>query len=149
MMISDALDSKSLYEDVFKVFYDWGKQISFQGLPAVDGEPQLKPFNITHNSDMKAAWYLSNRGGGGKSTNFFCMLCSYTRVTLLAYNVEESHCNHCKKRGKSKCYHHSICDSVTVEALMHELESELGDYYKNYGKQYYDIRKKTKIKTDT
>ena len=149
MMIADARDSKSLYEDVFKVFYDWGKLISFQGLPAVDGEPQLKPFNVTHNSDMKAAWYLSNRGGGCKSTNFFCTLCSCTRDTLLSYNVEGSRCNRCKKRGKRKCYHHSVCDSVTVESLMHDLESELGDYYNNYGKQYDDVRKKkTKIKTD-
>lgn len=32
MMIADARDSKPLYEDVFKVFYDWvGKQISIHG----------------------------------------------------------------------------------------------------------------------
>jgi hypothetical protein len=32
MMIADARDSKSLYGDVFKVFYDWvGKQISIHG----------------------------------------------------------------------------------------------------------------------
>ena len=41
MMIADARDSKSLYEDVFKNFYDWGKQISIQGLPAINGEPAL------------------------------------------------------------------------------------------------------------
>jgi hypothetical protein len=38
MMIADARDSKSLYEDVFKVFYDWGKQISIHGIPTFNSE---------------------------------------------------------------------------------------------------------------
>jgi hypothetical protein len=110
-----------------KFFYDWGRQISTHGLPALDGESALKPFNLTHNSDMKAAWYLSNRGGGGKSAEFFCTLCSCTRDTLLLYNMGDLHCDRCKRRGKSKCYHHDACDSVTVSELLFDLQAELGE----------------------
>jgi hypothetical protein len=102
MIIADARDTKVLYEDVYKEFYDWGKQISIEGLPTGNGEPALRPFNLTHNSDMKAAWYLSNRGGGCKTTEFFCTICSCTRDELVFFKVEEARCNRCKRHSKSK-----------------------------------------------
>ena len=71
MIVADAKDSKVLYEDAFKGFCEWGKHISIHGLPATGKEPALRPFKVTHNSDMKAAWYLSNRGSGCKTTHFF------------------------------------------------------------------------------
>ena len=79
IIVAEAKESKALYEDVYKGFYEWGKQISIHSLSATDKEPALRPFKVTHNSDMKAAWYLSNRGGGCKTTHFFCTLCSCTR----------------------------------------------------------------------
>jgi hypothetical protein len=97
MIIANARDTKALYEDVYKDFYDWGKKISSEGLPDENGEPELRPFNLTHNSDMKAAWYLSNRGGGCKTTEFFCTLCSCTRDKLVSFNVGEARCDHCKQ----------------------------------------------------
>jgi hypothetical protein len=118
------------------------------GLPAEDKELALKPFNLTHNSDMKAAWYLSNRGGGCKTTEVFCTVCSCTRDRLTSYNIGELCCERCKQRGKCKCYHHSVCDSVTVAALLSDLESELGEYYDRCGKQYDEVKKKSKIRTD-
>jgi hypothetical protein len=53
-----------------KSFMTGANDISHFGLPEADGMPALRPFNVVHNSDMKAAWYLSGRGGGCKSTNF-------------------------------------------------------------------------------
>jgi hypothetical protein len=73
MMIADARDNKALYEDVFKEFYDWGKQISISGIAGVNGEPDLMPFKVVHNSDMKAQWILSNKGGGCRTTRFFAL----------------------------------------------------------------------------
>jgi len=73
MMIADARDNKALYEDVFKEFYDWGKQISISGIAGVNGEPDLMPFRVVHNSDMKAQWILSNKGGGCRTTLFFTL----------------------------------------------------------------------------
>jgi hypothetical protein len=148
MMIADARDSKDLYEDVFKVFYEWGKDIGRQGLPEVNGMPALQPFNVVHNSDQKAAWYLSNRGGGCKSTFFFCLFCSCSQHQLVSYKVGEHHCNHCKRRNKNKCYHHCVCDSIQVPVLLDNLNNELGDYYKKYGSHYEAVKRKTKIVTD-
>jgi hypothetical protein len=128
MMIADARDSKDLYEDVFKLFYEWGKDIGRQGLPEVNGMPALQPFNVLHNSDKKAAWYLSNRGGGCKSTFFFCLLCSCSRDQLVSYKVGEHRCHRCKGRNKNKCYHHCVCDSIQVPVLRDNLNNELGDY---------------------
>ncbi len=79
MIIADAYDTKALYKDVYKDFYDWGKKISSEGLPAENGEPALRSFNLTLNPDMKAAWYLSNRGGGCKTTDFLHALLLYKR----------------------------------------------------------------------
>ncbi len=46
MMIADARDNKALYEEVFKEFYDWGKQISISGIAGVN-EPNLMPFRCS------------------------------------------------------------------------------------------------------
>ena len=75
-MIADAHDSKDLYDDVLKTFYDWDKEISRIGIPAANGMPALRPFDVVHYSDLKTAWYLTNKGGGCKSTHFFCLLCA-------------------------------------------------------------------------
>ena len=117
--------------------------ISIQGMPAKDGELELKPFNVTHNSDMKAAWYLSNRGGGCKTTTFFCTLCPCTKDTLISFKVDDLRCDCCNRGKKSKCYHHDVCDSITVSRLLSDLEAELGDYYKKYKKQYDVIKQKS------
>jgi hypothetical protein len=76
LMIADARDSKDLYDDVLKTFYDWDKEISRIGIPAANGMPALRPFDVVHYSDLKTAWYLTNKGGGCKSTHFFCLLCA-------------------------------------------------------------------------
>jgi len=75
LIIADARDKKELYEDVFREFYEWGNRLQVSGLPASDGEPALLPFVVTHTTDLKASWYLSNRGGGCKNKNFFCTFC--------------------------------------------------------------------------
>jgi hypothetical protein len=66
MIIANAIDNKHLYKDVFKGFYEWGEKIRREGVPASYLGPSLLPFKVTHSADMKAAWYLSNKGGGCK-----------------------------------------------------------------------------------
>ncbi len=58
MMIADAVDSKQLYEDVIKNFYEWGNNLQLNGLPASDLGPKLMPFQVLFTNDLKAAWYL-------------------------------------------------------------------------------------------
>ncbi len=106
-MIADARDSKELYEDVFKEFYQWGEKLRLEGLPASNYGAALQPFHVTHTADMKAAWVLSSKGGGCKTKNFFCHLCPCSKSTLLSYKIADDHCERCKRREKRKCYHHA------------------------------------------
>jgi len=54
----------------------------------------------------------------------------------------------CKRCHKKKCFHHGVCDSVRVEALLQELEAELGDYKNRNGKQFDEVLKKRRIQRD-
>jgi hypothetical protein len=82
VVIADAIDNKHLYEDVFKEYYEWGEKLRLEGLAASSLGPRLMPFLVTHTTDMKATWYLSNKGGGCKTKTFFCHLCCCTKDTL-------------------------------------------------------------------
>jgi hypothetical protein len=87
LIIADAQDKKELFSDVFKEFYKWGSQNQSIGLPAsVDG-PALHPFHVMHTTDLKASWYLSNRGGGCKNKKYFCTFCPCMRHSLVSYKI--------------------------------------------------------------
>jgi len=148
MIIADATDNKHLYQEVFKEYYDWGEKIRMEGLPASPLGPKLMPFKVTHTTDMKAAWYLSNKGGGCKNKNFFCHLCTCTKDSLTSYSIDNDRCNRCKIRNRRKCYHHEVCDSVKVQSMLDNLESSLGEYYEKHGKTYKEIMEKTQLRTD-
>jgi hypothetical protein len=148
LIIADARDKKELYEDVFKEFYEWGAQIQNVGLPASDHGPALLPFHVAHTTDLKASWYLSNRGGGCKNKNYFCTFCPCTRHNLVSYNIDDERCNRCKCRQRRKCYHHAVCDSVSVPILLQCLEEELGGYFETHRKSFQTVRQKSKLRTD-
>ena len=148
LVIADARDKKEMYEEVFREFYDWGKRIGDVGLPASDGNPALVPFHVTHTTDLKASWHLSNRGGGCKNKLFFCTFCPCTKNTLLSYKINDDRCARCKRRNKMKCYHHDMCDSVSVPALLHALEQELGTYYEQHKKTFQAVISRSKLRTD-
>ena len=48
LVMADAKDSKELYDDVFKEFYEYSEQLRQFGMEEKDGEPALKPFLVTH-----------------------------------------------------------------------------------------------------
>ncbi len=148
LIISDARDKKELYEDDCREFYEWGDRISALGLPASNGEPALLPFTITHTTDLKASWYLSNRGGGGKNKNYFCTFCPCSKHNLISYKIDDDRCCRCKRRQKRKCYHHPVCDSVAVPLLLQWLQDELGSYHECHWKTFDKIRMKSKLCTD-
>jgi hypothetical protein len=93
MVIADAVDSKQLYENVFKEYYEWGNSLRENGLPESEYGPKLMPFTVAYNNDLKATWYLSNKGGGCKNKTHFCHLCSCTKDSLTYFNVGDDRCS--------------------------------------------------------
>jgi hypothetical protein len=148
MIIADAKDNKHLYEEVFKDYYQWGERLRVEGLPASQFGPKLCPFIVTHTTDMKAAWFLSSRGGGCKNKTMFCHLCACTKDSLASFFVGEFRCDRCKRRDRKKCYHHTLCDSVSVPKLLRDLECKLGAYHERHGKTYQQILSTTKLRVD-
>jgi len=50
-------------------------------------------------------------------------------------------------KDRKKCYHHDICDQVNVAKLLSDLEAQLGSYYERHGKQFHEIRRRSKLQT--
>jgi hypothetical protein len=71
MVMADAKDSKDLYEDVLKDFYEYSERLRMFGMPAQDGEPALHPFLVSHPQDMKSTQNVCKRGGNCKMKLFF------------------------------------------------------------------------------
>lgn len=90
LVMADAKDSKELYSEVFKDFYDYAERLRIHGMPMCDGEPALKPFAAAHPQDMKSTQTVSKRGGNCKMKHFFCHLCSCTKHNLTSYATEKS-----------------------------------------------------------
>ena len=105
------------------------------------------PFTVTHTTDMKAAWYLPNKGGGCKTKTFFWHMCPCTKDSLTSFNVENSHCSRFKDQNRQRCYHHEVCDRVRVAEMLDNLDSQLGLYIEKHKKTYHDILTQTKLRT--
>jgi hypothetical protein len=97
---------------------------------------------------LKAIWTTSGRGGNCKKTNFFCHLCSATRHDLVSWKEGREHCKRCLERNKIKCYHHQVCDSTTVEALLSDLEESLDKCLNTYRAEYAEIMLKLELQYD-
>jgi len=148
MVMADAKDSKELYEDVFKDFYEYAEKLRIEGMPECDGQPALKPFKVAHPQDMKSTQTVCKRGGNCKMKTYFCHLCSCTKHKLLSYKTGEERCDRCKRRGKDKCYHTPVCDSTRMEMLLQDLESSVGEYYEKYKNDFHNVQKQTKLRCD-
>jgi hypothetical protein len=148
MMIANAKDNKHLYEDVFKQYYEWGEMLRVEGLAESELGPKLMPFTVTHTTDLKAAWFLSNRGGSCKNKTHFCHLCACTKDTLTSFSIGDLHCKCCKWKNRIKCFHHTVCEQVNVESMLNELENPLGEYYRIHGKSYQQILYTSQLRVD-
>ncbi len=79
---------------------------------------------------------------------FFCHLCSATRHDLVRWKEGFGCCSRCTRQGKFKCYHHTVCDSTTVNRLILDLENTPDEYLQLHGKHYEEILSKTKLNYD-
>jgi len=148
LVMADAKDSKSLYNDVFREFYEYSEKLRLFGMEAKDGEPALKPFIVTHPQDMKSAQTVSNKGGNCKMKTYFCHLCSCRKDELVKFKFGDSRCDRCKKKNRRRCYHHRLCDSVSTQQLLSDLDTELAAYMERCRISFHDIQKKSKLLID-
>jgi hypothetical protein len=102
LVMADTKDSKELYSNVFKEFYEYSDKLCQLGMDAAVSEPALKPFIVTHPKDMKSAQTVSNKGGNCKMKTYFCYLCSYQKDELVSYKVGGHPCNHCKAKHRAR-----------------------------------------------
>jgi hypothetical protein len=148
LVMADAKDSKELYYDVFRDFYDYSESLRLYGMPARDGEPALQPFLVSHPQDMKSAQTVAGRGGCCKTKIFFCHLCSCTKHELSSFRSGNLRCERCKRRNKERCYHHDVCDTTLTAKVLLDLEQEVGQYLAEYGKAFDEVQQSTKLLTD-
>jgi len=125
-----------------------GEKLRVEGLAESELGPKLMPFTVTHTTDLKAAWFLSNRGGGCKNKTHFCHLCACTKDTLTSYSIGDLRCECCKWKNRIKCFHHTVCNRVNVESMLNELENQLGEYYRIHGKSCQQILSTSQLWVD-
>jgi hypothetical protein len=144
-IMADARDKSKMYSELFLDFYKYTEGSQSIGIPASEHGLRLHLMKVSYPSDLKAIWTTSGRGGNCKKTHFFCHLCSATHHDLTSWREGTSRYSTCKGRKKLKCYHHRVCDSTTVEALLADLEVSLDDYLRRNGKHYEEVMSKTKL----
>ena len=147
-IMADAQDKSKMYSEFFSDFYKYTEGIQSNGIPASEHGPHLHPMKVSYPSDLKAMWTTSGRSGNCKKTHFFCHLCSAMHHYLTTWKEGSLQCSTCKQRSKVKCYHHQVCDSTTVEALLADLEVSLDDYLRKYGKHYEEVMSKSNLQYD-
>jgi len=148
LIMADARDKSQMYDELFGEFYRYTRELEVHGMPASEDGPYLHPFKFVYPSDLKAAWTTSGRGGNCKMTNHFCHLCAATRDDLVKYQEGDLRCDKCKEKNRAKCYHHAVCDSTTVDAILQSLEASLSDYLRQNGAEYSYILANTKLNYD-
>jgi hypothetical protein len=68
-------DTKSLYKEQFKDFFDFFGRLRDEGLP----ETGIRPINMASPQDMSSIiWKGIGRGGGYKVKTYFCYCCATT-----------------------------------------------------------------------
>jgi hypothetical protein len=82
LVMADAKDSKELYSDVFKDFYEYAERLWIYGMPECDGEPALRPFTSLHPQDMKSMQTVSKQGGNCKMKHFFAIFAVVQSINL-------------------------------------------------------------------
>ena len=85
---------------------------------------------------------------GTVKKTFFCHLCATTRHELVKWKGGGEHCNRCIAVNRTRCYHHLLCDSTTVDALLEDLEESLSECIEAHGKHYDCVLMHSKLNYD-
>jgi hypothetical protein len=109
-------DTKSLYQEHFKDFFDFFGRLRDEGLPTHG----IRPMMVSSPQDMSSIWKAIGRGGGCKNKTFFCYCCAATSKD--SAKPRKIQCQSCIEKGRSKCYHSDMGDVSTLARLHGDLQ---------------------------
>lgn len=58
------------------------------------------------------------KGGAAKNVTYPCHCCNIKSAELTKFKSGESRCDRCKSKGREKCYHWNVTDSVYVSVSL-------------------------------
>jgi hypothetical protein len=109
-------DTKTLYHEHFKDFFDFFARLNREGLP----ELGIQPIMVSSPQDMSSMWKALGRGGGCKVKTFFCYCCAMTSKECAT--ARKVRCPSCVETGRLRCYHSETGDTATLERLRVDLD---------------------------
>jgi hypothetical protein len=115
-----AKDSKKLYEEQFKEFFEFFRKIGSKDSFG------YKAFNIASPQDMSSFWKCLKKGGACKRKTAFCHCCSCESSEICM--PRKSKCEDCTRQGKDQpCYHWAVGDNVTLARVRTQLDELRND----------------------
>lgn len=130
VLTKETKESFKLFDDVFQFFRltglnqeereaDEKNEDKFSWEPLAD----LHPINVTCATDMAADWKISGVGGGCKSTEMFCSLCTCPSSEVHQPNAElcDRFCSDQVGNPNWRCYHHPIASPTCSSDLQEEI----------------------------
>jgi hypothetical protein len=109
-------DTKTLYKEHFKDFFDFFSRLNLEGIPELGNNP----ISVSSPQDMSSMWKALGRGGGCKVKTFFCYCCAVTSKD--SATPRKTCCHSCLEKGRQKCYHSDIGDESTLLRLTADLQ---------------------------
>ena len=107
-------DTKEGYK-AFTNFFDFCNIVYEKGLPACNKGPAIRKLTIVSPQDLKSHWSCLLKGGAAKNVTYPCHCCNITSADLTKFKSGQARCNRCKSKGRAKCYHWDVTDSVFVD----------------------------------
>jgi hypothetical protein len=109
-------DTKTLYQEQFKDFFDFFSRLNQEGIPELGSNPIM----VSSPQDMSSMWKALGRGGGCKVKTYFCYCCAMTSKE--SATPRKISCQSCMDRGRKKCYHTDTGDAATLQRLNIDLQ---------------------------
>ena len=110
-------DTKEGYK-CFNNFFEFYNNVGKNGLPACDKGRAIKKLKVVSPQDLKSHWSCLMKGGAAKNSKYPCHCCNITSAELTNFKLGESRCVRCKSKGREKCYHWDVADSVFVTVCL-------------------------------
>ena len=107
-------DTKEGYK-AFTKFFEFYNHVGKYGLPRCDKGLAIKKLSIVSPQDLKSHWSCLLKGGAAKNVTYPCHCCNITSADLTKFKSGQARCNRCKSKGRAKCYHWDVTDSVFVD----------------------------------